>query len=166
MTGTKAMPKATLETARALTHMLEAMIDEHGVLLEAVLEHRSALSRADREGVAQAMRVQAEAIERIREIDQGRRKVFGQATTVQDIASAFPEQTRTELLDLGAKLRGCIEKVRAEQAVVEAASRALLGHMEGLFRQVSARLSHAGTYSRGGCIETGQQIVSGIDLTR
>ncbi len=160
------MKNASLESARALTHTLETMIEQHGVLLEAVLEHRAALSRADRDGVAQAMRVQTEAIDRIREIDRGRRKVFGQATTVQDIASAFPEEIRTELLDLGAKLRESIEKVRAEQAVVQAASRALLGHMEGLFRQVSARLSHAGTYGRGGCIETGQQIVSGIDLTR
>lgn len=166
MTGPKVVTKASLETARALTRTLEAMIEQHEILLEAVLEHRAALSRADREGVAEAMRVQVGVIERIREIDAGRRKAFGQTTTVQDIALVLPEETRAELLNLGAKLRACIEKVRTEQAVVAAASQALLGHMEGLFRQVAARLSHAGTYSRGGCVETGQQIVSGIDLTR
>ena len=84
---------------------------------------------------------------------------------MQDIARVVPEAARGKLLELGARLRECIETVRAEQAVVEAASRALLGHMEGLFRQVSARLSHAGTYGRGGGVYPGLQVVAGIELT-
>jgi flagellar FlgN protein len=166
MTGANVVTNESQQTARALTHTLESMIDEHGILLDAVREHRAALSRADREAVAEAMRVQTETIGRIRDLDKDRRNAFGHATTVQDIASVVHEEARAELLELGAKLRECIETVRAEQAVVEVASRALLGHMEGLFRQVSARLSHAGTYGRGGCIDAGQQIVSGMDLTR
>lgn len=157
---------STTTTARAISHILAAMIEQHDVLLEAVGRHRAALSRADRDGIAEAMRAQTVAIERIRGIDAERREAFGHATAVQDIASTLPEAARAEVLELAGKLRERIETVRREQAVVECASRTLLGHMEGLFRQVSARLSHAGTYGRLGRVDAGQQVVSGIDLTR
>lgn len=153
-------------TTRAIAHVLTAMIEQHDALLEAVLHHRASLSRADRDGIAEAMKAQTVAITRIRAIDAERRETFGHATAVQDIAATLPEAARAEVLELAGKLRERIEKVRREQAVVECASRTLLGHMEGLFRQVSARLSHAGTYGRLGRVDPGKQVVSGIDLTR
>lgn len=156
----------TNETARALAHTLDAMIEAHETLHEAVLDHRSALSRADRDAVAEAMRVEARTIDRIRSLDKDRRDAFGHATAVQDIARDFAEPAKSHVLERASRLRACIEAVRSEQAVVETASRSLLGHMEGLFRQVAARLSHAGTYGRMGRVEVGHQVVTGIDLTR
>ncbi len=160
------MTSATTDTARALSHILDAMIDAHETLHSVVVEHRAALSRADRQAVADAMREEAKLIDRIRTLDQDRREAFGHATAVQDIAREFNEPVRASVLERASKLRACIEAVRKEQAVVESASRALLGHMEGLFRQVAARLSHAGTYGRMGRVEAGHQVVTGIDLTR
>lgn len=154
------------EAARTISRVLSEMLGQHDALLDAVRRHRGALSRADRDGIAEAMRSQTVAIDRIRAIDGERRREFGDGMSVPDIARTLPEAARREVLELGARLRERIEEVRAEQAVVEVASRALLGHMEGLFRQVAARLSHAGTYGRLGRVDAGQQIVSGIDLTR
>jgi hypothetical protein len=158
-------PTTSATTARTISGILAAMLSQHEALLEAVRRHRAALSRADRDAIAEAMRTQAACIERIRAADAERRRAFGDAA-VPEIARALPEGARREVMDLGGRLRALIEQVRGEQAVVEAASRSLLGHMEGLFRQVSARLSHAGTYGRLGRVDAGQQVVSGIDLTR
>jgi len=157
---------ATTTTTRAIAHILAAMIEQHEALLEAVRHHQASLRRADRDGIAEAMKAQTVAIGRIRQIDAERREAFGHAMAVQDIAATLPEAAKAEVLELAGKLRDRIETVRREQAIVECASRTLLGHMEGLFRQVSARLSHAGTYGRLGRVDAGQQVISGIDLTR
>lgn len=157
---------AAEQTEAQVSTMLRELIAQHERMLEAVRDHRSALARADREAIAEAMRRQNELIEQIRGLDQMRRGHFGQTMTVQQIAATLGEAARRRVLELGAKLRQLIDQVRAEQAVVAAASKALLAHMEGLLRQVSAKLNHAGTYGRLGRVEAGAQIVTGIDLTR
>lgn len=158
--------KSATETEAQVSMMLRDLIGHHEQILEAVRDHRLALARADREAIAGCMRRQGELIERIRGLDEQRRGHFGQTVTVQDIAATLGEAARRRVLDLGARLRELIEQVREEQAVVAVASRSLLAHMEGLLRQVAAKLNHAGTYGRLGRVEAGAQIVTGIDLTR
>ncbi|GAB4383764.1 MAG: hypothetical protein Kow0022_04440 [Phycisphaerales bacterium] len=154
------------ETEAQVSTMLRELIACHEQMLEAVREHRRALAKADREAIDASLRRQAELVERIRVLDEQRRRNLGHNVTVQEVAARLGEKARRRLLDLGAHLRGLIEQVRDEQAVVAVASRSLLAHMEGLLSQVVSRLNHAGTYGRLGRVEAGVQIVTGIDLTR
>lgn len=154
------------ETDIQVRRMLEELIALHEQMLEAVRDHRGALARADRKAIASATSRQNQLIEKIRRVDAVRREAFGQTLTVSEIAATLPAESRRVVLELAGRLRELIEQVRDEQAVVALASRSLMGHMEGLLRQVAARLNHAGTYGRLGCVEAGAQIVTGIDLTR
>lgn len=154
------------ETTALLIRTLTELLEAHESLHASVLDHRGALSRADRTGIASAIREQEACIHRIREIDQRRRSIFGQSISVQDLAATLPESPRRVVLELGARLRETIERVRDAQQVVAVASQSLLTHMEGMLQQVSARLNHSGTYGRMGRIDCGATVVSGIDLTR
>ena len=158
--------KSAAETETQVSMMLRELIAHHEAMLEAVRDHRRALAQADREAIGQAVRRQSDLIGKIRAIDDLRRGHFGQTMTVHEVAGLLPEAARRRVLDLGARLRELIETVREEQAVVAVASRSLLAHMEGLLRQVAAKLNHSGTYGRLGRVEAGAQIVTGIDLTR
>lgn len=158
--------KSAAETETQVSMMLRELIAHHEAMLETVRDHRRALATANREAIGQAVRRQGDLIEKIRAIDELRRGHFGQTMTVHEVAALLPEAGRRRVLDLGARLRALIEMVREEQAVVACASRALLTHMEGLLRQVAAKLNHSGTYGRLGRVEAGAQIVTGIDLTR
>jgi hypothetical protein len=41
---------------------------------------------------------------------------------------------------------------------------AVAAHMEGVLRQIAGRLSHAGTYGRGGAVDASVQVVSALDV--
>ena len=65
---------------------------------------------------------------------------------------------------LAERLRELLARLQREHAALKEASLALAGHMEGLMRQLSKRLSHAGTYGRTGMVESRVQVVSALDL--
>lgn len=167
--------RITPEAAGLIEPILEAMLAEHEVLLALAREHRTALSKADPKLLDSIIARTGESMARIADLEDERGRVLGvepgQARrgsakpTITEIAALTGGEDGDRLRRLGERLRELIEKVRAEHATVQAASRSLADHMLGLMRQVSARLSHAGTYSATGSVDPGRnQVVSGIDV--
>ncbi len=158
----------------ALEHLLRELIDRHEKLLAQIGAHRDAIASADRDALQACIEGEHLLIQEIADLEAERRRVVGELSgakvasvlTMPQAAAHVPEPTRTRVLDLANRLKGIIENLNRQQRVVRDATVSLLGHMEGVMRQVSARLSHAGTYSSRGQVESGaQQIVSALDLT-
>lgn len=84
------------------------------------------------------------------------------------VTAGAPEPVRTRLAGVAAALRDVLNRLHREHLAIRAAAEALSSHMEGLMRQVYQRLSHAGTYGRGGApagaVGGGVQVVSSVDV--
>lgn len=141
----------------ALELLLVGLIAEHERLLDAVERHRAAISRADASLIQAAVNEQAEILGRIADLERRRAAVArtpaGHPITISDLARTLPEPPRTRLLQMTERLRSLIHALRDRQAVVRAATQALLAHTHGLMAQVGAALSHAGTYGRAGRVQ-------------
>lgn len=158
----------------ALERLLRELIDRHEHMLEAIGAHRDAIAKADSVALASCVEREHTLIQEIATLEGERRRVIGELSGVKSArplsmpqaAAHVPEPTRTRVLDLAGRLKALVETLSRQQRVVRDATVSLLGHMEGVMRQVSAKLSHAGTYSSRGQVESGgQQIVSALDLT-
>ncbi len=154
--------------ADQLDEMLARLEDEHGVLLRLAHEHREALTHADVKALQRITMRTSETLMRIARIEQERQSMIARRgepiDTLDELLKRFGDDERSRLNQRRTRLRELIERVREEQQGVKLASEQLAMHMKGLMKQVSASLSHAGTYSRGGSIDTGRgQVVSGLD---
>ena len=153
----------------SLERIVFELIDRHERLLDALGAQRVALTAADPERLREAARRYADLLEGIGVLEDERRALLGEAqdgrrVTLTALAPAMDEERRERVLDLGARLRGLIERCRREQSALRAAAESLSGHMEGLIRQVIARLSHTGAYDQRGRVEQGAQVVSALDV--
>lgn len=191
--ATAADPSPARTPLEELDTLLRQMIAEHETLLTLATEHRRAIAQADMSGLASAVHKQQEGVQRIAALerrratlipilcppaDAARPTAHGHAvtaaaprqppgpaqTTITGIATAAPEPARTRLLSLGQTLRDLINKLHNEHRVIREAASSLSSHMEGLMRQVYRKLSHAGTYARGGSVSADVQVVSALDL--
>lgn len=159
-------PERTL--GPALESLVLALIVEHERLLEAVEHHRLALLRADTALIAGAVQEQTQILERLSVLERERAALakdpHGHPATITSLAEAIPDPGRTRLLEMTERLRTLIHQLRDRQAVVRAASHALLTHTQGLMSQVGAALSHAGTYGRAGRIESTTPACAVLDM--
>lgn len=167
MNKTQQAPKGAIDADR-LDSMLAQLEAEHSVLLGLAHEHREALTHADVQSLQRITMRTSETLMRIARIEQERQAMIAKrgepVDTLDELLKRFGEDDRSRLNERRTRLRELIERVRDEQRAVKLASEQLALHMKGLMKQVSASLSHAGTYSRGGAIEAGRtQVVSGLD---
>ncbi|MFT5422586.1 MAG: hypothetical protein ACI89L_000351 [Phycisphaerales bacterium] len=167
--------RLTPETVGLIEPILESMLAEHEVLLALAIEHRGALSKADPKRLDSIIARTGESMARIAGLEDDRCRVLGvepgasrrgmSKPTITEIAALAGGDDGARLHRLGERLRELIERVRAEHATVQAASRSLADHMRGVMKQVAAKLSHAGTYSAAGTVDPGRnQVMSGIDI--
>ena len=169
---TATLPRATPldETTQAsLERIVFELIDRHERLLDALGAQRVAMAAADPARLGEAGRLCADLLEDIGTLEDERRALFGEEstgkrTTIDEIAPALDAERRERVIDLGARLRGLIERCKREQSSLRAAAETLSGHMEGLIRQVVAKLSHSGAYDASGRVEQGRAVVSALDL--
>lgn len=151
-----------------LDALLGQLEDEHGVLLSLAHDHKRALTQADVQALQQITVRTSETLMRIARIEQERQSMIARrdepVDTLDELLERMGDEDRSRLSERRNRLRELITRVREEQEGVKRASEQLALHMKGLMKQVSASLSHAGTYSRGGAIDTGRtQVVSGLD---
>jgi hypothetical protein len=167
MNNSASAPQGAID-ADKLDALLAQLEDEHSVLLGLAHEHKQALTHADVKSLQRITMRTSETLMRIARIEQERQSMIAKrgepVDTLDELLKRFGEDDRTKLNERRARLRELIGRVRDEQRAVKQASEQLAMHMKGLMKQVSASLSHAGTYSRGGSIESGRsQVVSGLD---
>lgn len=162
-------------SAAELEALLTDMLAHHERMLALAREHAGALRRADAVGVARAVQAQQQAGRAVVDLEARRARlvsaVAGPAAspakvTLSGLAMLVPEPARTRLTALAARLKSVLIAADAQQQVVLAASKALLGHMQGLMAQVARSLTHAGTYSRPGPAPVSASAVvhSGLDV--
>ena len=167
-TMNKNVPKQGAIDADRLDEVLSRLEDEHGVLLGLAHEHREALTHADVQALQRVTMRTSETLMRIAKIEQERQAMIAKRgepiDTLDELLNRFGDDDRSRINERRTRLRELIMRVRDEQEAVKRASEQLAMHMKGLMKQVSASLSHAGTYSRGGAVEAGRtQVVSGLD---
>ncbi|MFK7758995.1 MAG: flagellar protein FlgN [Phycisphaerales bacterium] len=157
----------TLDLDRLET-LLADLEHEHEHLLDLAGQQRDAISRADTKDLSKIVKATAETLGRIANIEQTRRKEIiradGSLPTVDQISEQAGEHHAKILRDRSQSLRALMMKLKDEHEAVREASLALSNHMSGLMEQVSAKLSHTGTYGRRGNVNPGRaQVVSSLD---
>lgn len=154
-----------------LDALLVDLEQEHHKLLELAGLQREAISRADAKGIGEIVESTAATLGRIASIEQERRKAIKQSDgtipTVDQIIQDADEHHARTLSNRSRSLRKLMAQLKEEHEAVRVASLALTNHMNGLMEQVSAKLSHSGTYGRRGAVDPGRnQVVSSLDTMR
>lgn len=159
-----------------LDAVLARLVEGYRGLLGLLGEQREAIRRGDPGRIAAASGRQAMHLQLLADAEEQRRGVvqrwlervslprLGRPVTLSDLAAHAVGDRRAELLARAEELRGLLREVASRGGVVRSAAASLVSHMEGLVRLVGQRASHAGTYSRRGCVEGGGGVVSALDL--
>lgn len=172
MTTSMVQPESALPgLGRRLEDLLTALMGEHRALLDLTARQRDAIRAADTRAMEACLAEQRARLGRIASLEEERRALVevvipGGSTTLSHLASLTGAEERDRLLSLASELRRLVERVREELALIRSASVSLLGHVEGVMKQVAQRLSHAQTYGRRGAVEPRVTVVSSLDLTR
>jgi len=169
----------TLAGDHPLVSELESLMNHLVVLYEQLAtmgeKQLDAIRTADARGLAACVRTQNEIVQRVAEAEKTRLRLVGGIadeigapsrtdTTMQWIASRVEGPRSTGLFRVADRLRALMSRVMDLNAVAKRASQSLARHMEGLMREVARDLNHAQVYGRGGVVESGPRVVSGIDI--
>lgn len=161
-------PKTDSPDVDRLDAMLGTLITEHETLLELTADHRRAVTTADVKRLGDIVEQTGAVLERVSRVESERQRLVarpdGRPSTLEELMVALDSADRERLTERSGTLRGLIEQVQAEQEAVRLASESLANHMRGLMQQVASRLSHSGTYGRGGRVENKAPVVTGVDL--
>lgn len=162
-------PRA-IDTDR-LDSMLGQLEDEHTNLLELAKAQKDALTHASVDELNEITMRTSEVLMRIARIEDDRRAMIindtGSIASLDQLMDQFDTSDRDRIGQRRTKLRELISRVKEEQDAVRLASENLANHMRGLIKQVSASLSHAGTYSRVGAVDPSRsQVVSSLDVVQ
>jgi len=180
----KPSPTAAVPTLSELAESLSDLLDRYAAgyerLLLALGEQEAALRQADGAGVERVAKSQAEILAGLRKLDEVRCPLVNAAAaalpslmmngrrttpiTLREIAGSLPVAGSESLRTKAARVRRLAEDAQQRSRVVAGATRAMLGHAEGLLRHVAQKLSHAGTYSASGTVQAGRAVVSSLDL--
>lgn len=162
--------EAEIET---LLHDLRAC-QQH--LLEAVREHRAAISSADETAIQIGLEKHRAATDELRILEErrarlgarvvGRGAPAGARPTMGELLGRVPAAARARLAELAAAVRDIAITVQREQRALGDAALLLSGHMEGLMRGVAAKVSEAGVYGRRGYVERPGRPVGTLDVSR
>lgn len=159
---------APLPDVNRLDALLATLVEEHRTLLALARSHRDALAHADSERLKAIVDQTGQVLQRVHAVETERQRLVarpdGRPSTMDELIDAVNDADRRRLSDRAGTLRTLIQNVQHEHEAVRAASEALATHMRGLIQQVAGKLSHAGTYGRGGRVEPVGTVVTGVDL--
>ena len=180
---TSAPRPAPMDPAKALDELDAAVRDlvaEHERLIVAVGIQREAVATADGQKLNAAIIQQGESAQRIAQIERRRiaavaalsppAKAGSRPATqpgqvrLTDLAATLSEPGRARLLESVGLLKIVLERLHREYAVLKEAASQLASHLEGITRQVYAKLSHTGAYARSGSLRAPVQVVSSLDI--
>ncbi len=134
-----------------------------------------AIRSADARGLAACVRGENELVQRVAEAEKTRLRVVGGLsealgapgageTTMGWLAQRVDGPRSDELGGLAATLRRLMGEVMQLNTVARRATETLSRHMEGLMREVKRTMNHAQVYGRGGTMDTGARVMSGLDI--
>ncbi len=166
--------RAPAAVAADLASPLARLIERYESFVKTLETHRAAISKANTRAIDDAIRLERELLEELLALDASCRTALGQpaasppvsnAWTLSRLAEAIGGEEGQRLAESAAYLRALTSRAEILQQSVREASRAMASHIDGLVRQVSQRLSHAGTYGAAGRVEAKTPVVSGLDMS-
>ncbi|MCB9840458.1 MAG: flagellar export chaperone FlgN [Phycisphaeraceae bacterium] len=174
------MPADAPPDPATLEHEIDALLSdlhaEHERLLDAVRQHRAAISAADDKAIASALALHHTSVEKLRDLDQRRARLTGRTlgrrapdappARFADVLARVSPEARERLSERAAGVRTLAATAQREQAALGHAAAALAGHMQGLMRTVTSRVSESGAYTRRGYVERAARPVGTLDLSR
>jgi hypothetical protein len=154
-----------------LDSMLADLETEHNKLLDLAHAHKDALTQASVEELRDITIKTSDVLMRVASIEDRRRAMIerdtGSLGTLDQLIEQMNPTDQDRIGKRRSRLRELILRVQEEQSAVRQASEHLASHMQGLIKQVSASLSHSGTYSRGGAVDPSRsQVVSSLDVVQ
>lgn len=157
-----------------LESLLRDLLAEHEQLLTLAGVQRTAITKADAAAMSTCVQQQNAIVQRVAGLERRRlalaaRMMQGETReparpTVSQLARSLSSPLRERVMAVTGRLREVMERLHKEHLALKEAAGALAGHMEGVMRQITGRLSHAGTYGRRGAVEARVQVVSALDL--
>ncbi len=174
--------KTPAAVAADLAEPLAMLIERYEAFVKSLEAHRAAISQADGRGIDAAIAREAELLEELLTLDETCRRSLGQSAstpvtpgarttpteggwTLTRLAAALGGDEGQRIAESSAYLKALTSRADILQKSVREASHAMASHIDGLVRQVSQRLSHAGTYGAAGRVEAKTPIVSGLDVS-
>lgn len=155
---------------RRLGECLEEQVAAYERLLALSLEHRAAISRADAGAVETCARERAAVAERIAALEAERQRIVAELLpagprTLAAILPHLPGPDRAQVEAQTRRLRELIPRVLEQSAVVQAATLAVLAHIEGLMRQVVRAAEGGGVYGPSGHPDSARVLPWSVDVT-
>lgn len=165
--------------AADLRDLLDGLAAEYATLVRILTEHAQAIRSADAPGIGRCCAAQEETLQRVSRLDQRRRELIAGACscmpalaeqsrratlTVTQVAAALPGSDGDAMVARCDRVKQLVAESKALTEAVRISTLSLMQHVEGVMRQVSRKLSHAGTYGRRGVVETTQQVVTSLDM--
>lgn len=158
-----------------LESVLRQLATAHEELLTLAKVHRTALASANLPALSDCMNAQAAVMQRVGELERDRQHIVaammagvklpgGEKPTIMALCKSLAAPWRERLLAAADRLREVLNRLHHEHTALRAAAQELSSHMEGLMRQVCRKLSHAGTYGRGGHIDASVTVVTSLDV--
>lgn len=152
---------------------LARLIERYEAFVGVLEDHRAAIGRADGRAIDGAIVREDELLRELLDLDARCRAALGQdgrnapesGWTLTRLGGALGGEAGDRLSETAAYLKTLTGRAELLQRGVREASRAMASHIDGLVRQVSQRLSHAGTYGAAGRVESGAPVVSGLDVS-
>lgn len=154
-----------------LDSMLADLETEHQKLLDLAHAHKDAITHASIDELREITIKTSDVLMRVATIEDRRREMIqrdtGSLETLDQLLEEMNPQDQQRIGARRSRLRDLIMRVQEEQRIVRQASEHLASHMQGLIKQVSASLSHAGTYSRVGAVDPSRsQVISSLDVVQ
>ncbi len=166
---------AVIETTGRLIVAIEAIARANEELGELATEQRIAISKMQSPDVAAIVARQREVGRELADAEEARRRETGHlcralglptGASIADLSRAVGAHDREvgqALAEAAGRARQAILDCQKRQRVVHAAATGVVAHLDGLARQVMARLNQAGVYAASGSL-AGGQTPRGVDL--
>lgn len=171
----KPTPKNPAAAASTLIEAIRAIAQANQQLAILAGEQRQAIARMAADRVQAVTEQQRQVGRELAQAEEDRRAqaaalaaalALPKSASIQDLAKAlgrFDAQLAQDLTNAAKAARTAILACQGQQRVVHAAANGIVAHIDGLARQVMAKLNSAGIYAATGALNTAQT-TRGVDL--
>ena len=167
MADTPSPPNDLDQYVDVIAKMLSVQIDGHERLHALLKTKRDAIRTANFDGLMSVCRDEQMIIQKLTDLERNRLQIVDEVArvighrgekrpTVEIIAAQTDAPRAERLRGVAARLRGLVESVRDESAVLARAAQTLSRHMSGLMQTMQRTLNETGVYERAGRIASGQ----------
>lgn len=155
---------------------LTQLCDAHQQFLVLIERKKQALRSAKVKIIQECCQEENLLIQKISAIEKRRLHVVGRITgfltpdakvplSLTDIATSLSEPEKDRLILQQQRLIGLVENVKLENSIVQSATQALLGHVQGVIQMIGQAFDSVGTYGNKGKVVSSGVMASSFSTT-